>query len=380
MRCVGHVAVLAATFLAADADAAFVGAPQIRWASSQPRDPGAHAAGRCTSARSSPGLRAAAMSLFPKGSGVSGAVSIEKGKITVELPSILDNADPFVLDTMTARVPTKIIGRTVEYNEGKLPREELDRIAAIGDEMRADGKLSAIASGPNKHVFNAALAPYLARGDTWSKLPWYLGETYVYHRLLDAVGYFEGGAPGAGFDVFAAEKEEALQQALPLAAARAAACKAAVGEWCAARFRGMLHMALWGNQGDSSLFTVSDLSGKGEGADASRLLVDDTSDIWNHLATRPGGEVHFFNDNSGMELISDLALARFLLSTPAVGRVTLHLKPYPFFVSDATKNDFRRTVDVLAASSDPNQRGAPPSRRSAHSSSSAVALLPSRRS
>ena len=39
-----------------------------------------------------------------------------EGSITVTPPSELDNADPFVLDTMTVRVPTKIIGRTVDIN------------------------------------------------------------------------------------------------------------------------------------------------------------------------------------------------------------------------------------------------------------------------
>ena len=50
------------------------------------------------------------MSIFPSGSGFTGAFAKSPGEINVELPYQLDNSDPFVLDTMTIRVPTKIIG------------------------------------------------------------------------------------------------------------------------------------------------------------------------------------------------------------------------------------------------------------------------------
>mmetsp|Transcript_21821 Transcript_21821/g.52485 ORF Transcript_21821/g.52485 Transcript_21821/m.52485 type:complete len:507 (-) Transcript_21821:20-1540(-) len=348
MHRAAYVTVLAAAYLATASSSAFVQPLQVL-------RPGPGGGSKYAAGRSGPRLRAATMSLFPDGSGVAGAVTLSKGEIKVEFPAILDNADPFVLDTMTIRVPTKIIGRTVEYNAGRLPQDALDRIAALGDEMRANAKVCAIESGAIRGVYNAALAPYLDEGATWSQLPWYLAETYVYHRLLDAIAFFDPASPGYGYDIFATEKEEALQQALPLAAARADACVAASGEWSARCFRGMLHMALWGNQGDSSLFTVADLSGKGGSADASRLLVDDTDDVFDHLSAK-GGAVHFFNDNSGMELISDLALVHYLLSTDKIEKVVLHLKPYPFFVSDATKTDLRRTIDVLAASDDPNQK------------------------
>jgi len=122
-------------------------------------------------------------------------------------------------------------------------------------------------------------------------------------------------------------------------------------------------MALWGNQGDSSLFTVSEMSAKGTADTAenqnSRLLVDDTDFIFSHLdssldASR--SEVHMFNDNSGMELVSDLALVHFLLSSGKVAKVVMHLKPYPFFVSDAIRSDIHHTLSILSASADANQR------------------------
>lgn len=299
------------------------------------------------------------MSLFPAGSGVTGAVTREKGKIKVELPLELDNSDPFVLDTMTSRVPTKIIGRTVEYNQGRLDQAKLDAMAAIGQEMRDNGKVQALSEGPNVELWNACLKPYLDKGATWSKLPWYVAETYVYHRLLQASGYWQPG-PSQGVDIFAPEKEEALASALPLVAGRMSACMEVRGVWSEPNFRRMVLMALWGNQGDSSLFTVADLQGKGEAeAKAEGMLVDEAQDVYNWLDARlesSGGEVHFLNDNSGMELVSDLALAHYLLSCPKTKKVVFHLKPYPFFVSDALPSDVAHTLQLLRASPDPNQQ------------------------
>jgi hypothetical protein len=48
-------------------------------------------------------------------------------------------------------------------------------------------------------------------------------------------------------------------------------------------------------------------------------------------------------DNAGRELVADLLLVDRLLADGAAGSVALHVKPYPYFVSDAV------TADVLAA-------------------------------
>ena len=269
------------------------------------------------------------MSLFPDGSGATGAVRKEKGVIRVAPPRELDNSDPFVLDTMTVRVPVKIIGRTVEYNKGDIPDEACAGMAKVQEEMQANAKITALSKGPNVQHWNQCLKPYLDKSATWNELPWYVAETYVYHRLLEASGYWDEGVPGFGHDIFAKEKAEALQQVLPQVAVRMNTCVESAGEWSATRFRSLLHMALWGNQGDSSLFTVSEMSAKG-GADTlnSRLLVDDTDLIFNHLDSSldpSKSEVHMFNDNSGMEIVSDLALVHYLLSSGKLAKVVLQV-------------------------------------------------------
>jgi len=45
-------------------------------------------------------------------------------------------------------------------------------------------------------------------------------------------------------------------------------------------------------------------------------------------------KVVFFADNTGMEIISDLLLIDYLLSTKTVHEMYLYIKPYPIWVSD----------------------------------------------
>ena len=117
----------------------------------------------------------------------------------------------------------------------------------------------------------------------------------------------------------------------------------------------MILMSLWGNQGDSSLFTIQDMASMGgEAKNDDRIIVDEVDDAWNWLCAAgvrgECDEVHFLNDNAGLELASDLFLSHYLLSTGKVKSVTLNLKPYPFFVSDALPSDVTNTLERLAAS------------------------------
>jgi len=171
--------------------------------------------------------------------------------------------------------------------------------------------------------WNQCLKPYLDKGTTWGDLPWYVGETYVYHRLLESSGYWDKGSRGFGLDIFAREKAEALELAFPQVEARAAIAGEAKGKWDAQSCRAMLLMSLWGNQGDSSLFTIQDMAAMGgEAKSDERIILDDVDDAWNNLcrvvSSGKGLDVHFLNDNAGLELASDLFLSHYLLSTGKV--------------------------------------------------------------
>ena len=62
------------------------------------------------------------------------------------------------------------------------------------------------------------------------------------------------------------------------------------------------------------------------------------------------GRVDIVLDNAGFELITDLVLAHFLISSGLAREVRFHGKSIPWFVSDVTAHDFQWTIrQTLAA-------------------------------
>jgi hypothetical protein len=59
--------------------------------------------------------------------------------------------------------------------------------------------------------------------------------------------------------------------------------------------------------------------------------------------------VHFVADNAGRELLSDLVLIDHLLATGLTPALTLHVKPRPYYISDATTADVMAGLRRLAA-------------------------------
>jgi hypothetical protein len=83
--------------------------------------------------------------------------------------------------------------------------------------------------------------------------------------------------------------------------------------------------------------------------EAREVLVDHTAELAERLAA--ARRVDFILDNSGPELVCDLLLASWLLSSEE-RRVLLHAKRSPFYVSDATPADVRTAIEALAGSPD----------------------------
>ena len=117
-------------------------------------------------------------------------------------------------------------------------------------------------------------------------------------------------------------------------------------------FVALLHSCLWGNRADLSNYTVKEQVQGGLAAQAERhlVIIDHTEAVYQRLSTGVA-RVDFINDNVGKELLFDLALADFLLRQGWTGQVTFHVKDRGFFVSDATREDVRATVELLQITS-----------------------------
>ena len=132
-------------------------------------------------------------------------------------------------------------------------------------------------------------------------------------------------------------------------------------------------MSLWGNKTDLSILAKYDGSEdlsklQTSSIDSlkqldSKLLVDDTHDTFDLLLNsiqsdpqRERGRIDIVLDNSGYELFNDLCLADWLLCAGFATIVHLHIKCFPWFVSDATRRDFDWLLDQLHSSDNPHLR------------------------
>lgn len=172
-------------------------------------------------------------------------------------------------------------------------------------------------------------------GRSWYDIPWLWSESYFYRQLLDAVGYF-GPGPWQGIDPFRPFKLAELDS--PETDEELAALDALSAD---DQDRALLHGSLWGNRADLG-FRLS-AAGAGTAEAAPGLVADDSETLWSLLPPTGAGTLCLIADNAGRELVPDLLLIAHLLERGRIGRAVLHLKPYPYYVSDAT------TADVLDA-------------------------------
>lgn len=161
-------------------------------------------------------------------------------------------------------------------------------------------------------------------------------ESYFYRKLLDVIGFFDTG-PWAGIDPFEPFKNAELNDAS--LSTELAALDRILSLPDNERTPALLHASLWGNRADLG-FRIS-ASPEPSRDEAGDLVADDTTLLWSILSDRPG-EICVVADNAGRELLADLLLIDHLLSSHQATTVALHVKPYPYYVSDAT------TADLIA--------------------------------
>jgi hypothetical protein len=179
-------------------------------------------------------------------------------------------------------------------------------------------------------------------GKPWLDAPFLWSESYFYRRLLDAIGFFEPG-PWRWLDPFEYLKTAELGD--PALEPDLAALDDLRHISTSERERAVLLASLWGNRADLG-FRMGASSGHGDIASA-RIVVDQSADMW--AALGPGASAVLVADNAGRELLADLVLIDHLLQHRHASSVSLHVKPYPYYVSDATTADVDACLRRLAA-------------------------------
>ncbi|MEU9187428.1 damage-control phosphatase ARMT1 family protein [Streptomyces sp. NPDC048484] len=183
-------------------------------------------------------------------------------------------------------------------------------------------------------------------GQRWADVPFLWAESFFYRKLLAALRHFTPG-PWQGIDPFAPFKNAELAGAK--VDEELSAFDRLPGLPPKEQDRTLLLSSLWGNRADLG-FRLS----AGEAGLADRvqgLVVDDSQALWENLAAGEPGRVCLVADNAGPELLPDLVLTDHLLTTGRAASVVLHLKPYPYYVSDATTADALACLDRLTGAS-----------------------------
>ncbi len=213
-------------------------------------------------------------------------------------------------------------------------------------------------NAPDLHHWQQIMLPYL--GQNWHQPPWLITEHYFYRRILEATGYFQTG-PSASVDPYSGQK----QSGLAVSKQQISALLQQTGAWIASKnttaetLQKLLYFDLWGNQADYSLWPAEGghkPDHQNQQQALAHILVDDSRPVAQAFLRPDGGlrRVDFLLDNSGFELVCDLAVADFLLSCEITPTVRLHAKIHPTFVSDTIPQDVLDTLQFLESQPQPH--------------------------
>ncbi|GFJ93198.1 damage-control phosphatase ARMT1 family protein [Phytohabitans rumicis] len=244
---------------------------------------------------------------------------------------------------MRDRHPALIDHIRAAHPYGPTQLAALDRLQdeAVGAPMQP------LDAAPDSAAWAAWGANYF--GKPWSQAPFLWAESYFYRRLLDAVDFFTQG-PWYWIDLFAHLKTAELRD--PTLEPELAALEHILDLPPQKRTEVLLLASLWGNRADLG-FRIGVEAAVGNHQDAAGLIADDTAPVLSLLHTGPQ-PIAVIADNAGRELLADLILIDHLLDQHGGTTIELHVKPAPYYVSDATTADvtacLRRLADTPGAS------------------------------
>ncbi|MEU6098860.1 damage-control phosphatase ARMT1 family protein [Streptomyces sp. NPDC047079] len=251
-----------------------------------------------------------------------------------DAPAILaDEPGSFAHGVLAARHPALIRAVRDAFPYGPGQRQALDALLTSA----TDGVIEPLGTQDDERWAAWGARQYLGR--SWFEVPFLWSESYFYRQLLQAVGYFGPGA-WQGIDPFRPFKLAELDA--PETDEELEAPDRLTGQPEQEQSRALLHGSLWGNRADLGFR----LSAPGEATAVPQLVADDTEALWSLL---PADTLCLVADNAGRELIPDLLLLDHLLRHGRSRRVLLHVKPYPYYISDATTADVVDAVRRLAA-------------------------------
>ncbi|KAH7179096.1 uncharacterized protein B0J16DRAFT_308131 [Fusarium flagelliforme] len=240
------------------------------------------------------------------------------------------------------------------------------RLESLQTEIINDVELSPLDDdgSPDISAYNQQLDDL--GGVTWHNCPWLYGECYMYRRIQLM---FSMSTSWREYDFFHSQKHSFLVTSqpgiehlaikyIPILASPDKFLKSLDDNKATAVFLDMVHLALWGNAADSSLFAdlsfaeIQALHRQPAIDKMEEFIVDnDTLEAWEYLRdgreTKPERHIDLVLDNAGFELFTDLVFAAYLIESDLATSVTLHVKLFPWFINDATPKDMNILLESL---------------------------------
>src|SRR3546814_120369 len=166
---------------------------------------------------------------------------------------------------------------------------------------------------PEDHVYwESFLTDHV--GKRYTDVPFFEAEAYIYYRITHIVDYKR-----SDLDPFYNVKADSLTHHRDFAEAMASKHMQQPSVFTAPYFTSLLHATLWGNSADLRQLETNDALV--DPALRNKLVIDDSTMLYALLASAPRSEVDVIADNAGLELLSDLFLIDYLLTTRQVSRV-----------------------------------------------------------
>jgi len=280
-------------------------------------------------------------------------MSASSSRSTLPPPVMVGELNSFAQYTIRERLPG-ILQQAIA-DGAFLTSSDIATLQTLAREL-TEGVIRPIqphSGGADVEAWATYVAPF--DGKPWAETPFYFAEVYFYRRILEAIRYFYAEPPYHR-DPFGKQKFLSLETAgeaiRAIAPATPPTCQPP--EKLKTDLIRLLFLALWGNRVDLSLWSAAE-TGRirtDVAQDAEKVLVDHSAIVANELSQCQGIRLDWIVDNAGFELVCDLVLVDFLLSTQIAQTVYLHLKPHPLFVSDAMVPDVFGTLAKLANDED----------------------------
>ncbi|KRY11036.1 Uncharacterized protein T12_10285, partial [Trichinella patagoniensis] len=310
-------------------------------------------------------------------------------KMSAALPNALSAKyrNSFAYTTIKDRLPvilTKVIdtlhcsrcqfASTDNPQEGSIDcvRQAIGHLSELRYKLSTDKALTNIEDNLNDALmWNNSLSEYRGKYNldpTWFTAPWLLCECYFYRKIWEIINT---NLPIKDWDPFAKQKEQSWLSTYATIESLAkmfnetmlSFCNCASLEQARPHIEDIVQFALWGNKCDLSL-SCGEAVHEAKALDMLFLkklekfiLINNMPALFSYLqrsTTKPNSTVDIILDNVGLELFADLCLADTLLQLKLASKVRFHAKPFPFFVSDTTEEDFLLTLNNLNNQQDGN--------------------------